>query len=57
MVQWNQNNENELAPVLSDAAPFSKVGVMIMAGIVAGLLVCAFVYVIRESLGSPEEEM
>lgn len=30
---------------------------MTMAGIVAGLLVCAFIYVIRESLHSPEEEM
>lgn len=30
---------------------------MTMAGVVAGLLVCAFVYVIRESLVRPEEEM
>jgi len=30
---------------------------MNMAGIVAGLLMCAFVYVIRESLVSPEEEI
>ena len=36
---------------------FTEGGVMNMAGIVAGLLVCAFVYVIRESLVSPEEEM
>jgi hypothetical protein len=36
---------------------FIEAGVMRMAGIVAGLLVCAFVYVIRESLLSPEEEM
>jgi hypothetical protein len=36
---------------------FIEAGVMRMAGIVAGLLVCAFVYVIRESLFSPEEEM
>jgi hypothetical protein len=28
-----------------------------MAGIVAGLLVCAFVFVIRESLVHSEEEM
>lgn len=30
---------------------------MNMAGIVAGLLMCAFVYVIRESLSGPEEEI
>jgi hypothetical protein len=36
---------------------FIEAGVMRMAGIVAGLLVCAFVYVIRESLLSPEEKM
>ncbi len=30
---------------------------MSMAGIVAGLLMCAFVYVIRESLVVPEEEL
>jgi hypothetical protein len=36
---------------------FIEAGVVRMAGIVAGLLVCAFVYVIRESLLSPEEKM
>ncbi|QJD81718.1 hypothetical protein [Cohnella herbarum] len=35
---------------------FIDAEVMRMAGIVAGLIVCAFVYVIRESLVSPEEE-
>jgi len=32
-------------------------GGMKMAGIIAGLIVCAFVYVIRESLAQPEEEI
>lgn len=35
---------------------FIDAEVMRVAGIVAGLIVCAFVYVIRESLVSPEEE-
>ncbi|MCD9023910.1 hypothetical protein [Cohnella silvisoli] len=42
---------------LSTEVKFIEAGVMSMAGIVAGLLVCIFVYVIRESLLSPEEEM
>jgi hypothetical protein len=33
------------------------VEVMGVTGIVAGLLVCAFVYVIREALVTPEEEI
>jgi hypothetical protein len=41
----------------SEEVKFIEARVMRMAGIVAGLLVCAFVYVIRESLFSPEEEM
>jgi hypothetical protein len=36
---------------------FIEAGVMIMAGVIAGLIVCAFVYVIRESLIRPEEEL
>jgi hypothetical protein len=36
---------------------FLEAGGMRMAGVVAGLIVCAFVYVIRESLAHPEEEM
>ncbi|WP_256759767.1 hypothetical protein [Cohnella sp. WQ 127256] len=42
---------------LTAQVKFIGAGVMRMAGIVAGLIVCAFVYVIRESLVQPEEEM
>lgn len=31
-------------------------GVILMSGVIAGILVCAFVYVIRESLMSSGEE-
>lgn len=52
MIQWNYKNG-----LLTMDDKIIEAGVMRMAGIVAGLLVCAFVYVIRESLLSPEEEM
>jgi hypothetical protein len=40
MVQWNYSE---------------RVGVVVMS-IIAGIIVCAFVYVIRESIAAPNEE-